>query len=361
MTFAIDWIWLLLALPVAFGLGWFFSRLDVWQWKLESRHQPRAYFKGLNHLLNGQQDHAVDSFIEAVQNDPDTSELHFTLGNLFRRRGEYDRAVRVHEHLLARADLTNLDRERAQFALAQDYAKAGLLDRAEAAITGVSLGLGELKTREAQQLLLSIYERGRDWAGAAQMAEQLEMLGAGSYTKRRAHYLCEQQLFEAAIALSPTSPRAYIELARKHTDVGDFSASHTLLASAASYAPQALPLLASQLLASAKTEGQQQLAIQTLAAAYAESHSLGVLEALVGAGWQDARTAYAAHLVKEPSLVAASYLIESPETQAALQKACEPLKRYRCAACGFEAKQYFWQCPGCQAWDSYPFKRVEEL
>lgn len=361
MTLAIDWVWLLLALPVAFGLGWFFSRLDVWHWKLESRHQPRAYFKGLNHLLNGQQDHAVDSFIEAVQNDPDTSELHFTLGNLFRRRGEYGRAVRVHEHLLARADLSTLDRERAQFALAQDYTKAGLLDRAEAAIKGSNLDLDELNTREAQQLLLSIYERGRDWAGAARMAEKLEASGAGNYVKRRAHYLCEQQLFEAAIALSPASPRAYLELARKHTDAGDFSASHTLLALAASHAPQALPLLASQLLASAKTDGHKQTAIQTLVAAYAESHSLGVLEALIGAGWQDARTAYAAHLVKEPSLVAASYLIESPETQAALQKACEPLKRYRCVACGFEAKQYFWQCPGCQAWDSYPFKRVDEL
>ncbi len=172
MTFTIDWIWLLLALPVAFGLGWLFSRLDVWHWKLESRHQPRAYFTGLNHLLNGQQDHAVDSFIEAVQNDPDTSELHFTLGNLFRRRGEYDRAVRVHEHLLARADLSSVDRERAQMALAQDYAKAGLLDRAESAIKGTNSGNRKLQSQEAQQLLLSIYERGRDWAGADQIAAQ---------------------------------------------------------------------------------------------------------------------------------------------------------------------------------------------
>ncbi len=364
MTLAIDWIWLLLALPVAFGLGWFFSRLDVWHWKMESRHQPRAYFKGLNYLLSGQQDAAIDSFIEAVQNDPDTSELHFTLGNLFRRRGEYDRAVRVHEHLLARADLSQADRQRAQFALAQDYAKAGLLDRAEAAIKGTNLVLAELQSKEAQQLLLSIYERGRDWAGAALMAEHLEASGAGNYTKRRAHYLCEQQLFEVAIALSPTSPRAYMELARKHADAGDFAASNDLLALAARHAPQALPLLASQLLASAKTDEQQQAAIQTLAAAYQDTHSLGVLEALIGVGWMDARTAYVAHLTKEPSLIAASHLIESPqlvEVQAALQKATEPLKRYRCAACGFEAKQYFWQCPGCQAWDSYPFKRVEEL
>jgi lipopolysaccharide biosynthesis regulator YciM len=364
MTFAIDWIWWLLALPIAFGLGWLFSRLDVWHWKVESRHQPRAYFKGLNHLLNGQQDDAVDSFIEAVQNDPDTSELHFTLGNLFRRRGEYDRAVRVHEHLLARADLSAPDRERAQMALAQDYSKAGLLDRAEAAIKGTSLGLAPLQSQDAQQLLLTIFERGRDWASAEQLAAQMEAKGAGSMDRRRAHYLCEQQLFDAAIALSPSSPRAYIEQARKHFDAGDFATSHQLLVLAASQSPQALSLLASQLWASSKTNQQQQATVRILAKAYDDTYSLSVLETLMqtgAAGWTDAPAAYAAHLIKEPSLIAASYLIESPETKAALKKATEPLKRYRCAACGFEAKQYFWQCPGCQAWDSYPFKRVEEL
>lgn len=355
MTFAIDWIWLLLALPAAFSLGWFFSRLDIWQWRLESRHQPRAYFKGLNHLLNGQQDHAVDSFIEAVQNDPDTSELHFTLGNLFRRRGEYDRAVRVHEHLLARADLTSSDRARAQLALAQDYAKAGLLDRAEAALQGGN------ENREAQQLLLSIYERGRDWLGASRVAMQLQSQGAGNYEKRRAHYLCEQGLFEDAIVLSPSSPRAYLDLAKKHAAQGNFSASHHLLGLASNAAPQALPLLAAPLVSCAKTEPELRSAVALLAIAYEDSHSLDVLEALIAAGWKSEREAYAAHLAHTPSLVAASHLIESPETQAALQKAAEPLKRYRCAACGFEAKQYFWQCPGCQAWDSYPFKRVEEL
>jgi len=361
MMLAIDWVWLLLALPAAFALGWFFSRVDVWQWKLEARHQPRAYFKGLNHLLNGQQDRAVDSFIEAVQNDPDTCELHFTLGHLFRRRGEYDRAVRVHEHLLARADMSSIDRERAQFALAQDYAKAGFLDRAEAVIQGVGLNLAALHSREAQQLLLSVYERGRDWLRANQLAEHMELSGLGSYTKRRAHYLCEQGLWEEAIALAPSAPRAYLALAEKKIAHGDVAAGHDLLALAARYAPQALSLLAQPLLQSATTQEQRQVAIDGLVKAYADSHSLDVLQALIEAGWQDARTAYAAHLAKEPSLVAASYLMESPETQLALSKATEPLKRYRCAACGFGAKQYFWQCPGCQAWDSYPFKRVEEL
>ena len=97
--------WILLGLPIAFALGWLASRFDLRQLKLDNQRTPKAYFKGLNHLLNEQQDQAIDAFIEAVQSDPDTSELHFALGNLFRRRGEYERAVRVHQHLLARADL----------------------------------------------------------------------------------------------------------------------------------------------------------------------------------------------------------------------------------------------------------------
>jgi tetratricopeptide (TPR) repeat protein len=100
-----DLSWILLGLPLAFVLGWLASRFDLRQLRMENRRAPKAYFKGLNFLLNEQQDQAIDAFIEAVQNDPDTSELHFALGNLFRRRGEYDRAVRVHEHLLSRGDL----------------------------------------------------------------------------------------------------------------------------------------------------------------------------------------------------------------------------------------------------------------
>ena len=90
-----DLQWLLLGLPLAFAFGWLASRLDLRQWKREQKDSPKAYYKGLNLLLNEQHDKAIDAFIEAVQQDPDTSDLHFALGNLFRRRGEFERAVRV--------------------------------------------------------------------------------------------------------------------------------------------------------------------------------------------------------------------------------------------------------------------------
>jgi lipopolysaccharide assembly protein B len=355
----IDWIWLLLALPAAFGLGWIFSRLDIWQWKLEARHEPRAYFKGLSHLLNGQQDDAVNSFIEAVQNDPDTSELHFTLGSLFRRRGEYGRAVLVHSHLLARADLSVQDRSRAELALAQDYWRAGILDRAQAAI--VDADLATQNTKEAQQLMLAICERGRDWQGAASAAAQLQRMGAGHFDKRQANYLCEQGDFAAAIALSPESPRAYLALAQQQKNNGQSGLNFALLQTAINQAPEAAPLLAEPWLGSANNPAEQELASNRLLVMYEKTASLDVLQALIQHGVVDANTAWQRHLAKKPSLLAASKLIKEPQLQAALAKATEPLSRYRCAACGFAAQQYFWQCPGCLAWDSYAFNRVEEL
>src|SRR5687768_1245031 len=184
-----DFQWLLLGLPVAFALGWMASRLDLRQWKRERRTQAKAYFTGLNFLLNEQQDKAIDAFIEAVQQDPDTSDLHFALGNLFRRRGEYERAVRVHQHLLNRGDLPPSERDRAQHGLAQDYMKAGLFDRAEEAWRALE---GTAFDTEARLALLMLHERSRDWRAAVEDAQKLERgSGTGSYASRIAHYWCE--------------------------------------------------------------------------------------------------------------------------------------------------------------------------
>ena len=209
---------ILMGLPVAFVLGWIASRLDLRQLRLDNRQAPKAYFKGLNFLLNEQQDQAIDAFIEAVQIDPDTSELHFALGNLFRRRGEYERAVRVHQHLLSRADLSSDDRHRAQHALALDYLKAGLLDRAEEALRKLE---GTRFETQARLALLANYERSRDWHNATVVAQQLESSGQGSFKGRLAHYLCEQAatlvvaqdsnqaqaLLLQAVNIAPHSPR----------------------------------------------------------------------------------------------------------------------------------------------------------
>ena len=379
--------WILLGLPLAFGLGWLASRLDLRQLRIENHQAPKAYFRGLNFLLNEQQDEAIDAFIEAVQNDPDTSELHFALGNLFRRRGEYERAVRVHEHLLSRGDLNNADRQRAQHALALDFLKAGLLDRAEAALLKLE---GTPFQAQARLALLANYERARDWSQAALIAQRLEHSNHGSFSARLAHYLCEQALAEAAaghlstaeallhqaIDTAPDAARARIELARLLHRQGQSDAAYTMLEQALEAAPSAIGLIAADLASLAIATGRIPAALERLQASYQAGASLDVLEAIVAleaAGATPLATArdwYVRHLEREPSLVAAAKWIAGekleheqfhPLVQRALDNAVRPLTRYRCAACGFEATQHFWQCPGCQAWDSYPARRVEEL
>src|SRR5215210_8991753 len=123
--------WWLLALPLFFALGWMAARIDIRQVVSESRTLPASYFRGLNFLLNEQPDKAIEAFIEAVKVDPQTVELHFALGSLFRRRGEIERAIRMHQNLVERPDIQDEQKHAALFELAQDYLKAGLLDRAE--------------------------------------------------------------------------------------------------------------------------------------------------------------------------------------------------------------------------------------
>ena len=387
MEFDISWI--LLGFPAAFVLGWLASRFDIRQIRRENRSAPKAYFKGLNFLLNEQQDKAIDAFIEAVQNDPDTAELHFALGNLFRRRGEYNRAVRVHEHLLSRADIGKTERDRAQHALALDFLKAGLLDRAEEALARLD---GTAYENEARLSRLAIYERAHDWPQAVQIARQMQAHGQGDYSVRIAHYLCEQalaqqahgqldaarQLLQEAQQASPSAPRPRIELAHLQHKNGQSAQALAGLVALTEVSPTSTPLIATFLTELAKECGQLSQIRALLEANYRNAPSLDVMQCLVAIDELQApadgkepqgRQWYVEHLNHEPSLVAASRWLSQetltheehhPAVQRALDNATNPLTRYRCAACGFEARQHFWQCPGCQSWDSYPPRRVEE-
>ncbi|MDR2129044.1 MAG: lipopolysaccharide assembly protein LapB [Burkholderiaceae bacterium] len=383
-----DLTWILLGLPIAFALGWVASRLDLRQLRMENRQAPRAYFKGLNYLLNEQQDQAIDAFIEAVQKDPDTSELHFALGNLFRRRGDYERAVRVHEHLLSRGDISTADRDRAQHALALDFLKAGLIDHAESALGKLE---GTAHAQDAWLALLALFERTREWDKATAIARKLQAARQADFTGRLAHYRCEQALtawhrhqdfataqalLEQAIADAPGQPRARIELARLLDARGQSAQAFAVLARLPDLAPQALPLVAAELARLGKRSGQLEKATAILAQHFAQAPSVDVTEALVqarcaaGMPMPEARNSYLLHMAQESSLIAATrWLASEPAIEAqahatvqhSLERAVRAVARYRCAACGFEAQTYFWQCPGCQSWDSFPPRRIEEL
>ena len=377
-----DLQWLLWGLPVAFALGWLASRIDRRQWRREQRDSPKAYFTGLNFLLNEQPDKAIDAFIEAVQQDPDTTDLHFALGNLFRRRGEYQRAVRVHEHLLKRADLPRSDRERAQHELAQDFMKAGLFDRAEQAYQALE---GTAYATEARLALLGLYERSRDWPRAVEVATKLEKSGAGSFANRLAHHWCEIALeadvrhqpdeaaaaLESARAAAPQAPRPLVQLGHRAAAAGQHAQALAAWSLLLPVHAGLFGLVASDYARSAKACSQDAHALALLQPLLAQHPSADLVEA-IGLIDPDAslqRQRITELVRRQPNLSNAMALLDRPAPlssaeieliRQAVARAARPLQRYRCAACGFEAQQYFWQCPGCIGWDTYPPKRLEE-
>ena len=181
-------LWWLLVLPAFFVLGWVAARIDIKQLVRESRALPRSYFKGLNFLLNEQPDQAIEAFIEAARVDPETIELHFALGNLFRRRGETDRAIRVHQNLIERDGLSAKQRLHALSELGQDYLKAGLLDRAEDIFVKLR---GTDRDDEALKNLLEIYQQEKEWAKAIAVCDAMPNHSDHLWQKEIAEFRCE--------------------------------------------------------------------------------------------------------------------------------------------------------------------------
>jgi lipopolysaccharide biosynthesis regulator YciM len=413
-----DLSWLLLALPAAFALGWMASRLDLRQSKKEHRDAPRAYFKGLSLLLNEQQDKAIDAFIEAIQNDPDTVDLHFALGSLFRRRGEFQRAIRVHEHLLSRPDMPEVERHRARHALAQDFLRAGLFDRAEESFRQLE---GTSFEAAARLALLSLQERAHEWDRAIETAHMLEASNTGSFAARIGHYHCEaaQELhqrqdhagaatrLEAAHREAPDLARPWVLGGQWAHQRGAFDQALAKWQVLLQRHPVAFDLVAVEFASTARLLGQTEAAAAGAAiqAGFDRAPSLALLKALQALDAQPSTgdvfiagpaapgqrpSASSTDLVMQasapgapgtqrlvaaldgmPSLSAAALLLRLPVEQwgprgqelclRAVERAARPVQRYRCAACGFEAQRYFWQCPGCLGWDTFPPRTIEEL
>src|SRR5688572_8369377 len=201
--------WWLLVPVLFFGLGWLAARIDIRHVVHESRALPVSYFKGLNFLLNEQPDKAIEAFNEVVKVKPETVELHFALGSLFRRQGEVDRAIRLHQNLLERPDLPGEKRLTALYELGQDYQRAGLLDRAEEAYIKLD---GTPYEHQALDRLLQIYEHEKDWLKAIAVTKKIEALTKAPYFKEIAHYYCE--LASADMLQSRfDSARQYLDLA----------------------------------------------------------------------------------------------------------------------------------------------------
>jgi len=383
--------WWLIGFPLFFGLGWLAARIDIKHLLTESRALPRSYFKGLNFLLNEQPDKAIEAFIEVVKVDPETVELHFALGSLFRRRGEYDRAIRMHQNLIDRADLTSDQRLAALFALGQDYVKAGILDRAEEVFN--RLREGPLAT-EAGAFLLEIYQAEKEWQKAIAMAAKVDTGPAESRARDVAHFYCELAAFEAthsrpdearrhletALETNRKCVRASLQLGDLERNAGNSERAIENWKRVESQDPAYLALAAQRLLDVFRETGRLEEGLTLLSGHLERYPSLDLLDT-VFQYTLDAKGAEAAYklvrdeLRRNPTLLGLDRLLEaqiaaatSPDRRRDLELVknlvhshARRLARYRCANCGFRARQFHWHCPGCGGWETYPPRRSEDL
>ncbi len=380
--------WWLLAFPLFFVLGWVAARIDIRQVVTESRALPNSYFRGLNFLLNEEPDKAIEAFLEVVKLEPETIDLHFALGGLFRRRGELDRAIRMHEHLLDREGLADEKRLRAQCELGQDYLKAGLLDRAEAVFTRM---LETSQQSKAREFLLEIYVQEKDWDKAIEAARILEKNTSKPLNAEIAHFYCEQALLEiakdnavAARTLLETALQTNRMSVRANLMAGDVEAAtgrhdaaisswRLVEAQSASH----MALVVDRMLSSYRQLGRLAEGEQWLRALHARQPSQDLFNALYLVVSETQGAEVATQLAREelrrnPTLRTLDRLLEAQLVNASVedrellqvekslvQSHSQRLMRYQCSSCGFKAQQFFWRCPACGRWDSFDAERRE--
>ena len=382
-------LWWLLPIPaIFFGLGWIAARIDIKHLLRESRALPLSYFRGLNFLLNEQPDKAIESFIEVVKVDPQTIDLHFALGSLFRRQGEIERATRMHQNLLDRPNLPADKREMATFELAQDFLRAGLLDRAEELFTKLT---GTTFEHASLGHLIAIYEQEKDWPKAIAVAQRMETLAKRPYFKEIAEYYCElaqgalirreddkaRGYLDQALATHRGCTRATLiagDLALAQGDAGGALAAWLRIET---QDPAFLALAADRVADAYRQRKDIDQGIRVLRNWQLQYPSLDILNALFALvleheGPDAAATLIKDELARNPTLLGLERLLEAQLLSAPADRRhdlelvkglvgahIKRLGMYRCDNCGFRAKQYYWRCPGCQKWETYSPKRTE--
>jgi len=375
-----QWIWYALLLPLAAISGWVIGRRGG------ERHSDSqvsklstTYFRGLNYLLNEQPDKAIELFLHIAELDKDTFETQVALGHLFRRRGEVDRAIRLHQALVQRPDLSDQQKVQALLALGEDYMKSGLLDRAETVFS--DLARIDQRAPQALRHLIGIYQAERDWAKAIENATRYEAVTGEPMGKLIAQFECEladrhraagrideaREAIARAYAADSTCVRAGLLEGRIEVDAGHDAAAIRAFERAARHDPDYLPELLPLLLASYARVGDTTGA-RTFLAQMAE-HYRGIspvlaLTRLVEAeeGIGPARAYLAQQLKDRPSVRGEAALIDlTLAEQADPVATLHDLKHitdqllvrnpsYRCSRCGFGARSHHWQCPSCKEW-----------
>lgn len=375
---------LFLLLPVAAAYGWYMGRRNAQQTKQdEANRLSREYVAGVNLLLSNQQDKAVDLFLDMLKEDTGTVEAHLTLGNLFRSRGEVDRAIRIHQTLMESASLSYDQRLLAVQQLGRDYMAAGMYDRAEDMFNQL---VDETDFRvSALQQLLQIYQATSEWQKAIDVAERLVKLGKDKQRTEIAHFYCElalQQmgnddmdramaLLKKGAAADRDSPRVSIMMGRVFMASGDYAkAAENLLRvidqdkELVSETLEMLQTCYQQLGKNDEWAAFLQRCVEENTGATAELMLAEIKERREG---PDAAQLYVTHqLQRHPTMRVFHKLMDYHLNEAEEGRAKESLAvlremvgeqirskpRYRCHKCGFTAFTMYWHCPSCRAWST---------
>jgi lipopolysaccharide biosynthesis regulator YciM len=383
-TFLLAGLFLLLA-AAGWALGRFGERDE------EDAPQPLNidYLKGLNFLLNEQTDQALEHFLEMVRVDDKTIETHFALGNLFRRRGEVDRAIRIHQNIIARPDLAAEQRDQALFSLAKDYLGAGLLDRAEKLF--VRLAQGSRYQVQALENLCGIYEQEKEWEKAIEAGQRLETLGGRSLALQIAHYYCElaegaaaardyssaRQFVKKAQAGRPRTQRGALTRAHIARETDDYKTAlrlyHRIIEENTYLIAEALPEIVATYEGEGSTAGLDK-ALKTMLDKNPDMSPLVAYTAIVNdiGGVPVIDACVERYMLEEPTLAEFVDLQELTADEAdahdaalqkvrrALSKLASATPRYQCQECGFSSQRLLWQCPSCRNWETQrPASRVQ--
>lgn len=373
-------VWLLL--PIAAASGWWAARRSAQKAAREQGAANPVYFKGLNHLLNEEPDKAIDVFVEMLEVDSDTVETHLALGNLFRRRGEVERAIRIHQNLIARPALTREQRAQALLELGQDYMRAGLYDRAEKLFQ--ELRESQLHVTHALKNLLTIYQQEKDWDACLQMAEALERETGNSYALERSHYFCElallaqsksdlaaaEEALTQALKANAGCVRANHIRAKLAFARSDIDAALRLLRQTVEQEPDYLPEVVQEIVMGYRSLGDLSKLRSFLEEVSRQApNGIGQLELADLIRQQEGEGPaidYLGQQVAEtPSMPGLIRLVElqcsAPDGQenpllnsvrSHLQQLMAETPNYQCGKCGFQAKQWHWQCPSCRQWST---------
>lgn len=371
-----------LLLPVAATCGWFMGRKESPASDSTPNQLRHDYFKGLNYLINEQPDKAVDVFIKLLEVDSDTVETHLALGNLFRRRGEVDRAIRIHQNLIARPQLDKRHRVHALSALGQDYLSAGVLDRAERLFLELSR-LGE-ENQQSLQFLLRIYEQEKDWKKAIEIARKFGNLARQDMSAIIAQYYCElaEQVLEKswvtealqhlkrAQAIDHRCVRASMVRGRIAMEAGDYEEAIRCYKYVRTQDLAYVSEIIEPMAYCYHELDDQQSFVKFLQACLVDSPRINVVLAISRylqshKSDKDAIEFVAEQIQRRPSLRGLSHLVgmyvansrgDTREKLRILKKFIDMLLSakpiYRCEHCGFSAKTLLWLCPGCHKWST---------